>query len=156
MSSPGTVADSKDNSMTDCGPEPTEQGDGVDTAMTTCATAQRIRLSDMTLSCRIGVTEEERAQRQRLRIDIILEISPSPPREDKITEVVSYGPLVAKIRKVCESVEYRLLESLAGALGAACLGDPRVLLARVRIEKLDRYADVGGIGCEIDYRRTVD
>jgi dihydroneopterin aldolase len=115
--------------------------------------AQRIRLCDLTLPCRIGVTEEERAQRQRLRFNIELEVSPEAPRHDRIGEVVDYGPLAAKVRDVCTGAEYRLLESLAEEIAAACMFDPRVVLARVRIEKLDRYADMGGIGCELEYRR---
>lgn len=115
--------------------------------------AQRVLLSDLTLPCRIGVTEEERAERQRLRFNITIEVRPEAPREDKITEVVDYGPLVAKIREVCAQVEFRLLESLAKQVAIACFFDARVLCARVRVEKLDRYPDVGGIGCELEYRR---
>ena len=120
------------------------------------ATAQRILLSDLTLPCRIGVTQEERAQRQRLRFNIRLDVETSPPREDKITEVVDYGPLVARIRNVCASVEFRLLESLAAEIAQACFADVRVVAARVRVEKLDRYPDVGGIGCEFDFRRETN
>ncbi|MFQ5775825.1 MAG: dihydroneopterin aldolase [Kiloniellaceae bacterium] len=114
---------------------------------------QRIRLSDLTVACRIGVTDEERALRQRLRVNIELEVRPAPPREDHIGEVVDYGPLVANIRKACADAECRLLETLAGQIAAACFFDARVLAARVRVEKLDRYPDVGGIGCDIEYRR---
>ncbi len=116
-------------------------------------TAQRILISDLTLPCRIGVTEEERAERQRLRFNLQLEVRPDPPREDKITEVVDYGRLVARIRGVCTEVEVRLLESLSERIAQACFLDPRVIGARVRIEKLDRYPDVDGIGSEFEYRR---
>ncbi len=116
-------------------------------------TAQRILMSDMTLPCRIGVTEEERAERQRLRINLQLEVRPNPPQEDKITEVVHYGQLAARIRSVCAEVEVRLLESLSERIAEACFLDERVIGARVRIEKLDRYPDVGGIGSELEYRR---
>ncbi len=115
--------------------------------------AQRILLSDLTLPCRIGVTEAERAERQRLRFNLWLEIRPDPPREDKITEVVDYGRLVTRIRGVCAAVEFRLLESLSERIAEACFLDERVIGARVRIEKLDRYPDVGGIGSEFEYRR---
>ncbi len=118
------------------------------------ATAQRILLSDLTLACRIGVTEEERAQRQRLRFNIQLETRAEPPRKDKITEVVDYGPLAARIRNVCAEAEFRLLESLAGRIAQACFFDARVASARIRIEKLDRYPDVGGVGCEFEYCRA--
>lgn len=118
------------------------------------ATAQRIQLNDVAVACRIGVTEEERAQHQRLRLAIELEVEPEVPREDRIAEVVDYGPLVEQIRAACAEAEYRLLESLAARIARACFFDPRVRLTRVRIEKLDRYPDVGGIGCEIEFRRT--
>ena len=118
------------------------------------ATAQRILMSDLTLPCRIGVTEAERAERQRLRFNLRLEIRPDPPREDSITEVVDYGRLVARIRNVCAEVEVRLLESLSERIAQACFLDDRVIGARVRIEKLDRYPDVGGIGSEFEYRRN--
>ena len=118
------------------------------------ATAQRILMSDLTLPCRIGVTEAERAERQRLRFNLRLEIRPDPPREDTITEVVDYGRLFARIRNVCAEVEVRLLESLSERIAQACFLDDRVIGARVRIEKLDRYPDVGGIGSEFEYRRN--
>ena len=117
-------------------------------------TAQRILISDLTLPCRIGVTEEERAERQRLRLNLRIEVRPNPPREDKITEVVNYGPLVARIRSVCGEVEVRLLESLSERIAQACFLDDRVIGAEVRIEKLDRYPDVGGIGSQFEYRRN--
>ena len=117
-------------------------------------TAQHILMSDMTLPCRIGVTEEERAERQRLRFNLRIEVRPDSPREDKIAEVVDYGRLVARIRGVCAQSEFRLLESLSERIAQACFLDHRVIGARVRIEKLDRYPDVGGIGCEFEYRRN--
>jgi hypothetical protein len=44
-------------------------------------TAQRIIVRDLSLSCRIGVTEEERARRQRIRLNLKLEVVPDPPSE---------------------------------------------------------------------------
>jgi dihydroneopterin aldolase len=125
-----------------------------DTPPAITVTAQRILMSDMTLPCRIGVTEEERAERQRLRINLQLEVRPNPPQEDRIAEVVHYGHLVARVRGVCAVVEVRLLESLSARIAQACFLDERVIGARVRIEKLDRYPDVGGIGSEFEYRRN--
>ena len=116
-------------------------------------TAQRILISDLTLPCRIGVTEAERAERQRLRFNLRIEVRTDPPRDDKITEVVDYGRLVARIRKLCAEAEVRLLESLSERIAQACFLDERVIGAEVRIEKLDRYPDVGGIGCQFAYRR---
>jgi FolB domain-containing protein len=109
--------------------------------------AQRILIRDLTLSCSIGVSEEERARRQRLRINIELLVDYPPPSRDNINEVVDYGKLAKAVRNHC------LLETLAEELSEVCFGFRSVSETRVRIEKLDRYADIGGIGVEIARRR---
>ena len=43
----------------------------------------------------------------------------------------------------------RLLETLFEEITAACFFDPRITKAAVRIEKLDRYHDIAGIGIEM-------
>jgi len=53
--------------------------------------SQRILIRDLTLSCSIGVSDEERARRQRLRINVELVVDYPPPVRDTITEVVDYG-----------------------------------------------------------------
>lgn len=117
------------------------------------ATRQRIVVRDLSLSCRIGVTEEERARRQRIRLNLALEIAAPPPQEDRIVEVVDYGRIVDRVRQTCLGAEVRLLETLAEQVAAACFFDERIVAARVRIEKLDRYPDIAGIGVELEHRR---
>jgi len=117
------------------------------------ATRQRIVIADLTIACRIGVTDKERANLQRLRINLTLDVQPTPPRLDRITEVVDYGKLATKVRDVCTTAEFRLLETLTGRLAATCFEDHRVMCVCVRIEKLDRYPDMAAIGCEMNYER---
>src|SRR3546814_14406573 len=70
----------------------------------------------------------------------------SPPSRDTITEVVDYGRLAKAVRNHVLSTTFRLLETLAEELSEVCFGFAPVSETRVRIEKLDRYADIGGIG----------
>ncbi len=116
-------------------------------------TVQRIIVRDLSLSCRIGVTEEERARRQRIRLNMTLEVVPAPPSDERIAEVVHYGHLVDRVRRTCLEADVQLLETLAEQVAANCFFDDRIVSVRVRIEKLDRYADVGGIGIELERRR---
>jgi dihydroneopterin aldolase len=118
------------------------------------AAGQRIIVRDLSLSCRIGVTEEERARRQRIRLNLVLEVEPDPPENDRIAEVVHYGHVVERVRRTCLRAEVQLLETLAGQVAQACFFDDRIRTVTVRIEKLDRYADVGGIGIELQRRRA--
>ena len=46
----------------------------------------------------------------------------------------------------------RLVETLAERIAEACLADRRVQLARVRVEKLDIFADATSAGVEIERR----
>jgi len=117
------------------------------------AVTQTIVVRDMTLSCAIGITKDERARPQRIRINLEAEVEPARPAQDKIGEVVHYGHLAQKLRAACAETRANLLESLAGELAQACFFDDRVLALRLRIEKLDRYPDVGGIGIEMAYKR---
>ena len=117
------------------------------------AAAQRIIVRDLTVSSSIGVSSEERAQPQRIRINLEVEIEPRVPLSDKITEVSNYGPLVGRVRAICAESRARLLETLAAEVAKTCFLDDKVRAVSVRIEKLDRYPDVAGIGVAIDYHR---
>ncbi|OYV35424.1 MAG: diguanylate cyclase, partial [Acidocella sp. 20-61-6] len=47
----------------------------------------------------------------------------------------------------------QLVETLAERLCEVCLADARVLIARVRVEKLDVFADAASAGVEVERRR---
>ncbi len=114
---------------------------------------QLIIVRDMTLSCSLGVLDSERAKPQRIRLNLEVAVEPKRPSDDRVGEVVDYGRLVRDVRRMCLESKVRLLETLAAAIAETCFQDDRVLSARVRIEKLDRYSDVGGIGVELHYDR---
>ncbi len=115
--------------------------------------AQSIVLRDLTVQSSIGVSADERARPQRIRVTLEIEVEPRAPGEDKIAEVVNYGQLVGEVREVCTGTTARLLETLAGEIARACFFDARVRAVKVRIEKLDRYPDVSGVGVAVEYLR---
>ena len=49
----------------------------------------------------------------------------------------------------------RSTAELAEALAAMCLDDPRVRVARIRVEKLDVFANIGAVGVEIERPRKI-
>jgi len=121
----------------------------------TDVTAQRIVVQDFVCSAFIGVTEEERAHPQRLAICTELELVARPPVADDIEEVLSYGRVVSLLRKVSARPDFRLLETLAETLAAAFFEFPQVTATKLRIEKLERYADVAAVGIEIERHRRL-
>ena len=117
-------------------------------------TAQRIVVEDFVCSAFIGVTDEERAQPQRLAICAELELIARPPVADDIDEVLSYGKVVGLLRKISARPHFKLLETLAETLAASFFAFPQVTATKLRIEKLERYADVAAVGIEIARRRS--
>lgn len=115
---------------------------------------QKIVVRDLTLSSSIGITAQERARPQRIRVNLEIDVAVTKPATDRIAEVVNYSGLVGQVREVCSNTAAQLLETLAAEVAKACCQDGRVQAVIVRIEKLDRYADVGGVGVEVSYTRS--
>ena len=123
---------------------------------TTLADArQRLRhvfIRDLMVPCFIGVPAPEREQAQRLRINLDLAVGEDPgPMVDELHAVVDYEKIVRKVRACVRGARVKLLETLAEQIAEITLEDPRVRLARVRLEKLDVFAD-STAGVEIERR----
>ena len=96
----------------------------------------------------IGVLEEERGRRQRLLIDIELEVTGAPVR-DEVGEVVSYVTLLEAVEAVAEGPRLDLIETFAERVAERCLADPRGARVHVRIAKLDRLEEGARFGVAI-------
>jgi 7,8-dihydroneopterin aldolase/epimerase/oxygenase len=70
-----------------------------------------------------------------------------------LARVVDYEKVAASVRRIATAGHVRLVETLAERIAEACLGDPRVQLARVRVEKLDVFPDSASAGVEIERRQ---
>lgn len=115
------------------------------------ARTRHVFVHDLVLRCSIGVHRHERGARQRVRINIDLSVAEDfAPHGDKLANVVCYEEIVGGVRRIADSDHLNLVETLAERIATFCLEDARVRLARVRIEKLDVYADAGSVGIEIE------
>jgi len=114
----------------------------------------RILVRDLMLNARIGLHQHERIARQRIRVNLDLAVVDSGPVDDDYDKVVCYGELVTGVRHVVGAGHVNLVETLAERIAAMCLADPRVLSARVRVEKLDVFPEAESVGVEIErFRR---
>ena len=111
----------------------------------------RIFVRDLELAALIGVHRHERDGRQRVRINLDIEASQAePPTQDRLSEVVNYADIVDGVRAIVDSGHINLVETLAERIAQKCLSDRRIRSVRVRIEKLDVFADAGSVGVEIE------
>jgi len=119
-------------------------------------------LRDLVLTARIGVHPHEHAAPQRVRINVdlgveddgALPLSRQPVGRDELRRVVDYEKLAGTVRGIVSAGHVRLVETLAERIAEACLMDSRVHLARIRVEKLDIFADATSAGVEIERRRA--
>ena len=114
-------------------------------------TAWRIFVRDLELQCLIGVHRHERDGRQRVRINLELDVAGIPGTlGDKLVNAVNYEAIVERVRRIVGAGHVNLVETLAEEIAQACLDDPRVNRALVRLEKLEVFADSAGVGVEVE------
>lgn len=108
----------------------------------------RISVRDYTRAVEIGAFRTERGVTQRIRVNVVLEVSHHTAAEDDdVDKVLSYDSITEAIEAELAAERINLLETLAERVAARCLADPRAVRAFVRIEKLDRIP--GALGVEI-------
>jgi dihydroneopterin aldolase len=120
-------------------------------------------IRDLVLPASIGVHAHEHRAAQRVRINVDLGVQDdgvggglSRPRvgRDDLSRVVDYGAVADTVRRIVAAGHIVLVETLAERIAEACLADPRVHVARIRVEKLDVFADAASAGVEIERRQS--
>ncbi len=122
---------------------------------------RHVFLHDLMLDAAIGVYASEHGRHQRIRVNVDLAVeddgarplSRAPVGRDVLSRVVDYGAVAARVRAIVGAGHVRLVETLAERIAESCLEDPRVAVARVRVEKLDILPDAASVGVEVERRR---
>jgi len=124
-------------------------------ATSTGSLPDRISVRDYTRSVEIGAFTAERGVTQRIRFNIVLEVSHhTAAQDDDVDKVISYDTITEAVEAELAAERINLLETLAERVARKCLADPRALRVFVRIEKLDRIP--GTLGVEIMRTRVAD
>ncbi len=109
-----------------------------------------ILISDLAARCIIGVNEEERREKQDVLINITLYADLSKPcQSDRFEDTVDYRSIKKRVVKMVEESKYFLVEALAEAVAGICLSDPKVVEAKVRVEKPSALRFARTVGVEI-------
>lgn len=123
-------------------------------------------LRDLLFAASIGVYSHEQGIKQRIRVNVDLGVADDAARagarapvsrpavgRDDLARVVDYAVIAEQVGSIVATGHVQLVETLAERIAEACLSDPRVLLARVRVEKLDVFPDGASAGVEVERRR---
>jgi len=108
----------------------------------------RVFVSGLKVQAQIGVHSHEFGRTQPLSVDVELDV-PSAGTT-RLSETLNYETILSAARAVAAEGHVKLVEDFAERLARACLADPRVTRARVRVEKpLALAPDAAGAGAEI-------
>jgi 7,8-dihydroneopterin aldolase/epimerase/oxygenase len=113
------------------------------------ASVRHVFIRDLVLLCSIGVYDHEHDAPQRIRVNLDLTVTESH-HNDHIDNVVCYETVANKVRTIVSGDHTNLCETLAEKIAQSCLEDMRVKCARIRVEKLDVFADIASVGVEIE------
>ena len=122
---------------------------------------RHVFLRDLLLEAAIGVYAQEQGRTQRIRVNVDLGVTDDGARgvsrasvgRDDLARVVDYAAIAEQVRGIVAAGHVQLVETLAERLAEACLTDPRVQVARVRVEKLDVLPHGASAGVEVERRR---
>ena len=95
----------------------------------------RLMVNGIDVDCVIGDRPDERTRRQRLVVDVVLELSAAAGAGDSLADTVAYTALVERIRTAIAEAECRLIERAAHLAARECLAYPAVLAATARVTK---------------------
>jgi dihydroneopterin aldolase len=113
----------------------------------------RVFVRGARIEAEVGVYAHEHGRKQPLLIDVELELAPQPV--EHIADTVNYEAVIHKAQAIAASGHFKLIEAFAEQLARACLEDPLVRRARVRLEKPEALAPTAeAAGVEIVLART--
>lgn len=115
----------------------------------------RIRVEGLSILAQVGVYPHERAQRQRIYIDVELESDLSAAgRSDQMRDTLDYDAAAGLVREVVLRRHHDLIESIAEEVAEGLLGRfaGRLTGVRVRVEKPGALADARAVSVEIQRR----
>jgi dihydroneopterin aldolase len=96
----------------------------------------RIIIKDLEVCYRVGVTEEERAEPQRLLVTVEMEHSfAAAARGDDLEQTINYHALAQRLRGFGEGRSWRLIETVAVEIAQGVLLEFRPRRVEVEVKK---------------------
>jgi dihydroneopterin aldolase len=107
----------------------------------------RIFVRDLVLPVRVGAYRSEHQGPQRVRFSVEAHVARKVREPADMRDILSYDLITDSIRRIVADAHFELVEMLAERIAERILGEPRVVRAVIRVEKLD--TGPGSVGVEI-------
>ena len=111
----------------------------------------KVIICDLELQMSIGIHDHERENKQRVIINLVLDVaSNSNALLEDISEVVSYEDVVNQVDILAKERHYNLVERFAEDIAELCFNvDDKVQAVDVRAEKPDIIENIAAVGVHI-------
>jgi dihydroneopterin aldolase len=114
---------------------------------------RHVFIRNLDLLAHIGVHGHEQGKPQPVRINVDLAVEDAAVLADRLDVVVDYEAITNRVRALVATGHINLAETLAERIATVCFEDPRVRVARVRVEKLHALSGAESAGVEIERYR---
>ncbi len=117
--------------------------------------ADQIFIENLLLNMSIGIYDFEKNEKQKVIVDIHLDVTPESQNSPKdIKDVVSYEEVVTKVQKLSQTKHYDLVETFAEEINDVCFSHKAVKQAKIKIGKPDIIEDTKSVGVQIIRKRS--
>jgi len=94
----------------------------------------RIHIEQLDLQARVGVPASERAEAQRLNLNVTLWPKITEP-QDEISDTVSYSEVAESLKQFVGQGDYKLIETLAEKIAAHLLAEFNLRKVEIEVRK---------------------
>ena len=112
--------------------------------------SDKILIKDLLIRGIIGIHDWEREKKQDILINVEMEADCRPAGiSDDFRDAVDYRAVTKSVIALVEESGFFLVEKLAEEIARICLENPKVVLARVRVEKPGAVRFSRSVGVEV-------
>lgn len=141
------TGDASASSHLDIGTDGKEDAFKTGDTATNPSTSDKVLVKDLRLMMNIGVTRQERSEKQPVVVNLELCVRPNQNwKNDSIDDVLSYVDIKDGIQSLAQMREFRLVETFAEYIAEFCLSFDECVSAFVNIEKPEVLQDVESVG----------
>jgi FolB domain-containing protein len=114
----------------------------------------RILIEDLVARCVLGVSAEERREKQEVVINLALATDTrAAGKSDRFADAVDYRAIKQRVLAAVEESQFHLVEALAQRVAEICLDHPGVREAQVTVAKPSALRFARSVGVQITRRR---
>jgi FolB domain-containing protein len=111
----------------------------------------RILIRDLAARCILGTTDDERREKQEVRINLALSLDlRSSAARDALDGALDYRAVKKRVLHAVEESRHVLLEALAEQIAGICLDDDRVRSVEVTVDKPGALRFARSVAVEIN------